>query len=124
GILTAAGRDVSLVARGAHYDAMAQRGLVLEGPTSGRPQPIPVRVCRPGEERPPYDLVIVGLKSHQLAGAARHIAGLLAPGGMILLGQNGLPFWYFQKLDSSLRGARIRAVDPDGTLSAAFPVDA
>lgn len=124
GILAAAGRDVTLVARGAHYEAMARRGLVLEGPRSGRPQPIPVRVCRPGEEQPPYDLVIVGLKSHQLAGAARHIAGLVARDGMILLGQNGLPFWYFQKIDSPLRGARIPSLDPDGTLAAAFPVDA
>ena len=64
GILTAAGAEVTLVARGAHHDAMAQRGLILEGKTSGRPDPIRVRVCRPGEEKPPYDLIVVGLKSH------------------------------------------------------------
>ena len=37
GRLTVAGEDVTLVARGAQYDAMATRGLTLEGPRSGMP---------------------------------------------------------------------------------------
>jgi 2-dehydropantoate 2-reductase len=124
GILAAAGADVTLVARGAQYDALTGRGLILEGPKSGRPEPIRVRACRPGEEKPPYDLVIVGLKSHQIAGAARHMVSLLAKDGMMLLGQNGLPYWYFEKLDSPLRGARLASLDPDGTLAKTIPVDA
>lgn len=124
GILTAAKADVTLVARGAHGDAMASRGLLLEGKINGRPDPIPVKVCRPGEEKPPYDLVFVGLKSHQIAGAARRMVSLLAKDGMIFLGQNGLPYWYFEKVDSPLRGSRLPAVDPDGTLARTIPVDA
>jgi 2-dehydropantoate 2-reductase len=124
GILTAAGADVTLVARGAQHDALKQRGLILEGKTSGRPDPIRVRVCRPGEEKPPYDLVVVGLKSHQIAGAAAHMVSLLARDGMMLLGQNGLPYWYFEKLDSPLRGSRLKSVDPDGTLAKTIPIDA
>jgi len=124
GILTAAGADVTLVARGAQHDALKQRGLILEGPKSGRPDPIRVRVCRPGEEKGPFDLVIVGLKSHQIAGAAARIVSLLAKDGMMLLGQNGLPHWYFEKLDSPLRGSRLASVDPDGTLSGTIPIEA
>ena len=124
GILTAVGADVTLVARGAQHDALAQRGLLLEGPKSGRPDRIRVRVCRPGEEKPPYDLIVVGLKSHQIPGAAAHMVRLLARDGMILLGQNGLPYWYFEKLDSPLRGSRLASVDPDGTLAKTIPIDA
>jgi len=124
GILTAAGADVTLVARGAQHDALKQRGLILDGPKSGRPDPIRVRVCRPGEEKPPYDLIIVGLKSHQIAGAAAHMVSLLAPDGMMLLGQNGLPYWYFEKLDSPLRGSRLESVDPGGVLARTIPIDA
>ena len=124
GILTAAKADVTLVARGAHHDAMKQRGLILEGKVSGRPEPIRVKVCRPGEEQGRYDLIVVGLKSHQIAGAAAHLVGLLAKDGMILLGQNGLPYWYFEKLDSPLRGSRLTSVDPDGTLAKTIPLDA
>lgn len=124
GILSAAGADVTLVARGAHHDAMKQRGLILEGKVSGRPEPIRVKVCRPGEEQGRYDLIVVGLKSHQIAGAAAHLVSLLARDGMILLGQNGLPYWYFEKLDSPLRGSRLTSVDPDGILAKTIPLDA
>ena len=124
GILTSAGTDVTLVARGAHHDAMKQRGLILEGKTSGRPEPIRVKVCRPGEEQGRYDLVVVGLKSQQIAGVAAHLVSLLAKDGSILLGQNGLPYWYFEKLDSPLRGSRLQSVDPDGTLTKTIPIDA
>jgi len=124
GILTAAKADVTLVARGAHHDVMKQRGLILEGKVSGRPEPIRVKVCRPGEEQGRYDLIVVGLKSQQIAGAAAHMVGLLAKDGMILLGQNGLPYWYFEKLDSPLRGSRLTSVDPDGTLAKTIPLDA
>ena len=124
GILTAAGADVTLVARGAQYQVLATKGLILEGPKSGRPDPIRVRVCRPGEEKPPYDLIVVGLKSHQIAGAAAHMVSLLAKDGMMLLGQNGLPYWYFEKLDSPLRGSRLASVDPEGVLARTIPIDA
>jgi 2-dehydropantoate 2-reductase len=123
GILTAAGVDVTLVARGAQYDALSKKGLVLEGPKSGRPGPLRVNVCRPGEEKPPYDVIFVGLKSQQLAAAAAHMVSLLARGGSIILGQNGLPYWYFEKLDSPLRGSRLTSVDPDGTLAKTIPID-
>ncbi|MGH8634061.1 MAG: ketopantoate reductase family protein [Burkholderiales bacterium] len=124
GILAAAGADVTLVARGAQYQALATKGLVLEGPKSGRPDPIRVRVYRPGEEKPPYDLIVVGLKSHQIAAAAAHMVSLLAQDGMLLLGQNGLPYWYFEKLDSPLRGSRLASVDPGGVLARTIPIDA
>jgi 2-dehydropantoate 2-reductase len=80
-------------------------------------------VCRPGEEKPPYDLIIVGLKSHQITGAAAHMVSLLARDGMMLLGQNGLPYWYFEKLDSPLRGSRLESVDPGDVLARTIPID-
>jgi len=124
GILAAAGRDVTLVARGAQHDAMAGRGLILEGPKSGRPEPIRVKVCRPGEEKPPYDLVFVGLKSHQIAENARHLAGLMAKDGAIVFAQNGINWWYFEKLDSPFKGASLPSLDPEGTIKRTFPIDA
>jgi 2-dehydropantoate 2-reductase len=124
GILTLAGADVTLAARGAQYEALAKKGLTLEGSKSGRPDPIRVRVCRPGEEKPPYDLIFIGLKSQQIPDNAAHISRLLAPGGILLFPQNGIPWWYFEKLDSPLRGTRLPSLDPQGTLANTFPPDA
>jgi 2-dehydropantoate 2-reductase len=123
GILTAAGADVTAVARGAQYEALATQDLVLESAKTKRSISTRVRVCRQGEEKPPYDLIFITPKSHQLAAAARHIAGLRSPNGTIVLPQNGIPWWYFEKLDSPLRGTRLPSLDPEGELARAFPID-
>jgi 2-dehydropantoate 2-reductase len=123
GILTAAGADVTAVTRGAQYEALATGELILESARTQRSVSTRVRVCRQGEEKPPYDLIFVGLKSHHLAANARHIAGLCSPKGSIVLPQNGIPWWYFEKLDSPLRGTRLPSLDPDGELAKAFPTD-
>ncbi len=119
-ILTAAGEDVTLVARGAQYDALAARGIFLEGPRSGRPDPIKVRVCRPGEEKPPYDLIFVTLKSQQIAAAAVHLRGLVAKDGVLVFPQNGIPWWYFQGIESKFSGKQLKTLDPDGVLARTF----
>jgi 2-dehydropantoate 2-reductase len=123
GILTAAGADVTLVARGAQHDALAGGELVLESARTGRSMSTRVRVCKAGGETPPYDLIFVGLKAHHLAGTAKHIAGLCSSTGTIVLPQNGIPWWYFEKLDTPLRGTRIPSLDPDGELARAFSID-
>lgn len=119
-ILSAAGEDVTLVARGAQYEAMMSRGVILEGPKSGRPDPIKVRAVRPGEEKPPYDLVFVTLKSHQLSDAAAHVRSLGGKDAMFVFPQNGIPWWYFDGIESKYRGTRLKTLDPDGVLSRTF----
>jgi 2-dehydropantoate 2-reductase len=79
-----------------------------------------VRVCRPGEEKGPYDTVFVTLKSQQIAGAAEHLRGLVAKDGVLVFPQNGIPWWYFQGIDSEYQGTQLKSVDPDGVLSRTF----
>ncbi|MDH3287577.1 MAG: 2-dehydropantoate 2-reductase [Betaproteobacteria bacterium] len=123
GIVTIARADVTLVARGAQLEALASGDLVLESAKTGRSISARVRVCKQGEEKPPYDLIFVGLKAHHLAGTAKHIAGLCSSSGTIVLPQNGIPWWYFEKLDHPLRGTRLPSLDPDGELAKAFSID-
>lgn len=119
-ILADAGEDVTLVARGAQYEAMSTRGIILDGPRSGRPQPIRVNAVRPGEEKGPYDLVFVTLKSHQLAGAATHVRALGGKETIFVFPQNGLPWWYFDGAESPYKGTRLKTLDPDGLLTRTF----
>lgn len=119
-ILTASGEDVTLVARGAQYDALSTRGIQLEGPRSGRPEPIKVRVCKPGEEKGPYDTVFVTLKSQQIADVAAHLRGLVGKDGVFVFPQNGIPWWYFQGIESRFKDKPLKTVDPDGVLSRTF----
>jgi 2-dehydropantoate 2-reductase len=119
-ILADAGEDVTLVARGATYEAMTTRGVILEGPKSGRPQPIKVKAVRPGEEKGPYDVVFVTLKSHQLAEAAVHVRALGHADTAFVFPQNGLPWWYFDGIQSKYAGTKLRTLDPDGVLGRTF----
>jgi len=119
-ILSAAGEDVTLVARGAQYEALSRRGIILEGPKSGRPDPIKVRAARPGEEKPPYDLIFVTLKSHQLVPAAQHLRSLGGKDAMFVFPQNGIPWWYFDGIESRYKGTKLKSLDPDGVLSRTF----
>jgi 2-dehydropantoate 2-reductase len=121
-ILTDAGEEVTLVARGAQWEALATRGMILEGPLSGRDKPVRVKVVRPGEEKPPYDLIFVTLKSHQLVGAAQHVRSLGDSHTTFVFPQNGIPWWYFEGLDLPLAGTRLKTLDPEGILSSTFDI--
>jgi 2-dehydropantoate 2-reductase len=51
-----------------------------------------------------------------LAAAAKSIVSLLAPDGVMVMIQNGLPWWYFDGVESAYQGARLPCLDPDGVL--------
>ena len=119
-ILTSAGEDVTLVARGSQYTALAEHGLILEGPKRGVQAPVKVKVCQPGEEHAPYDLIFVTLKSHQINAAAAHLKTLIAKNGTFVFPQNGIPWWYFDGIDSPYRGTSLKTLDPVGFLAKTF----
>jgi 2-dehydropantoate 2-reductase len=122
GLLADAGVDVTLLARGAQHQSLSSEGLMLEW-ADGRSRRIPVKACRPGETEGRYDLVFVTLKSMQLADAAQDIVATLSGQGSMVMIQNGLPWWYFDRIDSPWRGTRMPHADPDGTLASSFDLD-
>ena len=115
--LAESGADVTLLARGAHADAMAAAGGVMFLNPGGRDRLVPVKVCRPGETEGRYDIVFVALKTTQIASNADDLMRVIADGGAMVMVQNGLPWWYFEGVDSQWRGSSLRSLDPDGTLA-------
>jgi 2-dehydropantoate 2-reductase len=120
--LAAAGESVSVVARGEHLKAIRARGLVLkEGGVE-----IVARVeatDRIADLRHP-DLVVLGVKAHQLAAIAADVASILRPETILLTTQNGIPWWYFFKHGGPYEGHRLESVDPGGIIARHLPVDA
>ncbi|MBG6119950.1 MULTISPECIES: ketopantoate reductase family protein [unclassified Sphingobium] len=89
------GHQISLVARGAHLDAIRRDGLTLrdgdgDGDTCFHPH---IATDRP-DALEPQDLVIITLKAHALAGVAERVGRLLTPDGHALFITNGLPWWW------------------------------
>ena len=114
-LLSATGEDVQLLARGAQLAALQANGVTVE--YQGQPSvQVPVKALSAEECSGRFDLIFVTLKSTQLAAAAKSIVSLLAPDGVMVMIQNGLPWWYFDGVESAHQGARLSCLDPDGVL--------
>ncbi|WP_137931346.1 2-dehydropantoate 2-reductase [Mesorhizobium comanense] len=113
--LALAGRtELSIVARGAHLEAIQANGLRLI--EDGGESVAPVRTAARAEELGAQDYVILALKAHSVAPALDQIAPLLGDGTAVVTMQNGVPWWYFHGLAVSLEGTRLETVDPGGAI--------
>jgi 2-dehydropantoate 2-reductase len=113
--LARAGHEVALVARGAHLDAMRERGVEVRGADAFTVRPV---VTGDPREVGPVDAVILSVKAHDQAVAGAALQPLLAGDTTIVAAQNGIPWWYFHGIGGRLAGRRVEAVDPDGSVSA------
>jgi 2-dehydropantoate 2-reductase len=108
---------VSVVARGAHLDSIRRDGIRLF--EAGSDQPITCKLTATADpgELPAQDLIITGLKGHQLSAAAQGIAGLTKEGTRVMMILNGIPWWYFHRDEKSGFAERqFPELDPDGKL--------
>jgi 2-dehydropantoate 2-reductase len=108
--LAKAGADVGLVARGPHLAAMQEKGLTLieEGETTT----VPVTASDDPAALGVQDYVIVTLKAHSVPPVVSKMAPLIGPNTTIVSGVNGVPWWYFHKLEGAHEGTRLDSVDP------------
>lgn len=110
--------DVSVIARGAQLAAIREQGLSVIYDNEAFPA-ISARVTATDDPSslPPQDLVITGLKGHQLSAAADGIASLLHPQTRVMMILNGIPWWYFHKDEASgFAELQLPQLDPDGKL--------
>jgi 2-dehydropantoate 2-reductase len=109
-MLRRGGADVSLIARGAHLEAIRANGLTLRIAGEELTERMPA-TNDPGELGP-QDHVIIALKAHQAWEAAEYMRPLLGPHTAVVTAQNGVPWWYFYGLDPVYADLRLRSVDP------------
>lgn len=114
-MLSRNGVDVSLIARGAHLDAMRDNGLKLI--TSEEEFVTWPTVTDDPASLGPQDYVVISLKSHQAPGVVDALQPLLGPSTTVVTAMNGVPWWYFHKLpgeqSGDWEGYRVKSVDPD-----------
>ena len=109
------GHDVSVIARGPHLKAIREKGLKL---VEAEQEVVATNLVATDVIRDlePQDLVLLALKAHQIEAVVDDLQALFGPEtGMVTL-QNGIPWWYFQKLDSPYADRVVRTVDPNGVL--------
>jgi 2-dehydropantoate 2-reductase len=120
--LASVGEDVSVVIRGANLAAVRANGMKLIN-ADGSEQVAQIAATDAMTELGVQDVVILGMKAHQVAPVVPQLAALIGPHTLVVTAQNGIPWWYFFKHSGPYEGARIEAVDPGGVISSGLPID-
>ena len=119
--LAEAGEEVGVVARGAQLKAIREHGLVLRE----EDKDIVARVAASDSiaDLGEPDLIVLGMKAHQVAAVAPEVGSILGPRTLVLTAQNGIPWWYFFKHGGPREGVRLQSVDPGGVIAEHLPID-
>jgi 2-dehydropantoate 2-reductase len=117
GLLSAAGEDVTFIARGSNLEAIQRRGMqvVLEDGTRVDAKN-PSAFERPSDAGA-QDVVFLAVKAHQVTPLAADLRHLCHETTSIVTMQNGIPWWYFQRLGGPYEGRPVRSADPDGSIA-------
>jgi len=118
--LAKAGAEVSVVARGAHLQAIRERGLLLrarDGEVLCHP-----RASADPSELGPQDAVLVCTKTPALPEVAAAIGPLLREGTAVAFVTNGVPWWYFCSIGGPRDGDAVPEADPDGSVRRAVGI--
>jgi 2-dehydropantoate 2-reductase len=120
--LADAGNEVSVVARGAHLEAIKARGLTL---IAGDKKIVAkVKASDRPADLGKQDIVISTLKANGLPALAENVGPLLGPDTGVVFAQNGIPWWYGRGLDKSRPPAPdLSRLDPGGALAKAVGFD-
>ena len=110
--LTLAGEDVTLIARGPHLEAMQKNGVKLFiGDEQRMAHP---RCSDDPAEVGPQDYVIITLKATSMPGIVDTIQPLLGSETAVVTAVNGIPFWYFHRLEGPWCDYQLESVDAGG----------
>lgn len=114
--LADAGNEVSVVARGAHLEAIRAKGLTL---IAGDKKIVAkVKASDRPADLGPQDAVISTLKATALGDLAASVGPLLGPDTPVVFAQNGIPWWYGHGLAKSRPAAPdLSMLDPGGALA-------
>ncbi len=120
GMLARSGVDVSLLARGAHLQAMQSQGLRVQG-LDGLDFTVHPRASDDPAALGRQDVLILSVKAPALPDLAPRLAPMLGPDTVIVPAMNGIPYWYFHAHPGPFAGRQLASVDPGGTIWKALP---
>jgi 2-dehydropantoate 2-reductase len=106
------GHDVTVIARGAHLEAIRRNGLklILDDGSEHlvRHMPATDDIRSVGAR----DLVILAVKANQVEPIIDDLVTLFHEETVLIPMQNGIPWWYFQRHGGEHEGHCVRTVDP------------
>jgi 2-dehydropantoate 2-reductase len=120
--LAQSGNDVTVIARGPNLISIQEHGfkLITEDGSESITQ---LRALGSISEAGPQDLVILGMKAHQVAAIVQELPVMYHDETMVLTTQNGIPWWYFFKHGGIYDGHILESVDPGGLIAKNLPIE-
>lgn len=116
-----AGATATVLARGATLKALRMSGLGLDDGKSVRRYDV-VATDDPADLRH-ADVLLLGLKAHDLPRQVALIARALGPHTAVVAAINGLPWWFLEAFGGPAQGLHLDSVDPGGVLARLMPAD-
>jgi len=113
--LARAGEEVIVIARGAHLQAMRERGITVRkggGVFTARPALCTDEMAAVGDA----GVVFITLKAHSIPASAPAIGAALRPEASVVPAMNGVPWWFFPD-------RHLESVDPGGVIAHSIPRD-
>jgi 2-dehydropantoate 2-reductase len=116
--LSAAGEDVTFIARNRNLQAIRAQGfrLILEDGSALHARA--ARAVQDPAEAGPQDAVLLTVKAHQVQDLLPGLRGLFGPDTAVVSMINGVPWWYFHRLAGPWEGRQLESVDPGGVIAA------
>lgn len=123
-MLARAGSTVSVVARGAHLQAIQQNGLRLTSTAGLRNFTAQVEATDDPAQLGHQDVVMIALKAHDVPGIAAKVQPLVGDTTIVVPILNGIPWWYFHGLRGIPHAQPIACLDPAGDAARHIPMHA
>ena len=118
--LALAGNEVTLIARGANLAAIRANGMKLILHDGQELVASDVKSTDKITEAGEQDIIILGMKAHQVEPVVDDLASMYHDDTVILPMQNGIPWWYFQRHGGLHEGKGVASVDPNGKIAASI----
>ena len=119
---SAAGEEVTCIARGPNLAAIRANGLTLIEEDGSERHAASVKGAAMAEAGV-QDVVLLTLKAHQVKDVLPDMRSLFGPDTVVVTMQNGIPWWYFHKLAGPWQGRAVESVDPGGIVAANIEVE-
>jgi 2-dehydropantoate 2-reductase len=121
--LALAGEEITFLVRGANLQAIRARGVRVIGADGSERVARDVRATDDYRGAGAHDVVVLAMKAHQLGAVAEQVRWLCGPSTVVVPMQNGMPYWYFHKLDGRFRDHTLQSVDPGGRIGRAISAE-
>ncbi len=119
GWLAASGEDVTFIARGKNLEAIKARGMRVIGEDGTTVRATNVQAFEKMQDAGAQEVILLTVKAHQVGAVAADLKHLCNADTAIVTMQNGIPWWYFQRLGGNYDGSAVKAADPDGSITRA-----